>query len=427
VPDGSIFDTTWLIGGALALSAFLISLSPRTEGTMRGVFFVHYSLLFALLLVYCPMRCFCAVLLLSCLLFSCSRGKDAVGVPQGESKARPLAVLQAGKYPLWFQFADSGPVLIETIEDACFSSAFIPWSLARHVSFILARDDEIIMAVNRDGFLCLSPWQGAPLQGGKQGNDGIGLYRFSGGEYWQRYTTGAFFLSGEDRKPLALLYRDDMFIDSDQPVPSARLWTINSQAASPYTMAMPLLDAFPPEEGWNIDSLRRGSDANWYFRASRKTEARPEILMLRAGDFVMHGEQVSLGAFQNSAMPEPVSSAPDGLREMLGLVFSESGYNAATVVSPEFQYARFFAVDLESGAIAGFYSGAFFLAISENGKAFYIEKGDPSTRRFSLPSLPEGFVYTGIGMIAGTVFASWEEQEDYSIGAAGFMVVRNEE
>ena len=48
-------------------------------------------------------------------------------------------------------------------------------------------------------------------------------------------------------------------------------------------------------------------------------------------------------------------------------------------------------------------------------------------RRFSLPALPEGFVYTGIGMIANTVFASWEEQEGYSIGAAGFMVIRNEE
>jgi hypothetical protein len=329
-----------------------------------------------------------------------------------------LAVLQAGKYPLWFQFTDDGPILIEAIEDACFSAAFIPWPLARHISFILARDDELMMAVNRDGFICLSPWNG-----GKQGNDGIGLYRLQCGEYWQHYTTGAFFLLGEERKPLALLYREDRFLDSDQPVPSARLWTFDLQAASPYTMEMPLLDAFPPEEGWNIDSLRRGPDANWYFRAFRKTEARPEILMLRAGDFTMTGEEVSLGAFQNSALPEPVSAAPGALGEMLGIVFSESGYSAVVVVSPEFQSARFFAADSESDAISGFYSGAFFLAISSNGEAFYIETGNPS-RRFSLPSLPEGFVYTGIGMIDGAVFASWEEQEDYSIGAAGFMALK---
>jgi hypothetical protein len=338
-----------------------------------------------------------------------------------------LAVLQAGKYPLWFQFADDGPVLIEAIEEACFNTAFIPWPLARYIRFTLARDDEIMMAVNRDGFILLSPWQGAPSQGaslkdGREGDDGVGLYHISGGEDWQRYTTGAFFLSGEDRKPLALLYLDDRFIDSDQPVPQSRLWTFDPKAASPYTM--PLLDAFSPEEGWNIDSFRCGPDAYWYFRASRKTEARPEIRMLRAGDFTMPGEQVSLGAFQNSALPEPVSAAPKGLGEMLGIVFSETGYSAASVVSPEFQSGRSFAADLESGAIAGFYSAGFFLAISDNGEAFYIETGTQSMRRFSLPALPEDFVYTGVGMIANTVFASWEEQEGYSIGAAGFMAIK---
>jgi len=386
-----------------------------------------------ILRIYCPMRCFRAVVLLSCLLFSCTRGKDAVGV-QHPSAPRPQAVLQAGKYPLWFQFTDDGQVLIETIEDACFSAAFIPWPLARHISFILARDDELMMAVNRDGFMCLSPWRS-----GKAENDGIGLYHLAGGEYWQRYTTGALFLVGEDRKPLALLYRDDRFVDSDQSVPPVRLWTFDLRAALPYATPMPALDAFPPEEGWNIDTLRRGPDAYWYFRATRKTEARPEILMLKAGDFTMPGEQVSLGAFQNSALPEPVSAAPEVLGKMLGLVFSESGYNAAVVVSPEFQYARSFAADTDSSAITGFFSGNFFLAITPNGEAFYIEtfaaleRAAPeraastptaSVRRFSLPALPEGFVYTGIGMIDGAVFASWEEQEDYSIGAAGFMVVK---
>jgi len=388
------------------------------------------------------MRCFYAVLLLPCFLFSCSRGKNAVVVqpsapplptvppvsaPPPVFAAPPAAVLQAGKYPLWFQFTDDGPVLIESIEDACLSAAFIPWPLARHIRFILARDNEIMMAVNRDGFICLLPWQGASLQNGKRGSDGIGLYRLPGGEYWQNYTLGSFFLLGEDRKPLALLYRDDRFIDSDQPIPQSRLWTFDLQAASPYTMAMLALDDFPSEKDWNIDTLRRGSDAYWYFRAIRKTEAQPEIRMLRTSDFTMPGEQVSLGAFQSSAKPEPVSAAPEPLRAMLGVIFSESGFSAANVVSPGFQYARSFAADPESGAIAGFYSGASLLAVSASGKAFYLETGAASVRRFSLPALPAGFVYTGIGMIANTVFASWEEQEGYSIGAAGFMVITKEQ
>jgi hypothetical protein len=51
------------------------------------------------------------------------------------------------------------------------------------------------------------------------------------------------------------------------------------------------------------------------------------------------------------------------------------------------------------------------------------EAGDHVVRRFSLPPLPEDFVYTGIGLAGDTVFASWEEQDGYSIGAAGFMVL----
>jgi len=420
------------------------------------------------------MRSFYAVLLLPCLLFSCSRGKDA-GVRSGaRPSAAPQAVLQAGKYPLWFQLTDAGPVLIDSIEDACFSAAFIPWPHARHIGFILPRDSapngaEILMAVNRDGFMRLSKWQGD-----KKGKDGIGLYRFAGGEYWQLYTTGAFFLLGEERRPLALLYRDEVFVDSALIVPNTRLWTFDLQSAMPsralpYSKALPALDAFPPEEGWNIDTFRQGAsapgasaqgaaaqdaDAYWYFRAVRKTEDRPEIRMIRTKNFSTPGEQVSLGAFQNSALPEPVSAAPEALGKMLGVVFSESGVSAAAVISPEFQSACFFAADTynsmadnsasetdtpeidtpetsapdtdgvpDTGTMAGFFSGAFLLAVSANGEAFYIEANKKSPSRFSLPALPEGFVYTGIAMIDGAVFASWEEQDGYSIGAAGFMLI----
>jgi hypothetical protein len=42
----------------------------------------------------------------------------------------------------------------------------------------------------------------------------------------------------------------------------------------------------------------------------------------------------------------------------------------------------------------------------------------------SLPPLPEGFVYTGIGTVGDSLFASWEEQADFSIGAAGFVAIK---
>jgi hypothetical protein len=42
----------------------------------------------------------------------------------------------------------------------------------------------------------------------------------------------------------------------------------------------------------------------------------------------------------------------------------------------------------------------------------------------ALPPLPENFVYSHISRLGDFIFAAWEEQEDYSIGGAGFMVIR---
>src|SRR5215471_16895509 len=144
------------------------------------------------------MRRFCAAALLCCLLFSCKRPKaveQAVDeytlttppptAPMSRSlEVAPSMVLRAGEYPLWFQFAADGPVLIETIEDARFSAALIPWPLAPHARFMLAGKGYLVIAANRDGFVSLVPWAGGR----------IGLYHFSGGEFWRQYTVGAFFL-----------------------------------------------------------------------------------------------------------------------------------------------------------------------------------------------------------------------------------------
>jgi len=42
----------------------------------------------------------------------------------------------------------------------------------------------------------------------------------------------------------------------------------------------------------------------------------------------------------------------------------------------------------------------------------------------SLPELPKSFFYTEIGEIGDSVFAAWEEQLEFSIGAAGFVVIK---
>ena len=355
------------------------------------------------------------------LLFACTRDNNAAADPAAQVPV-PIAILQAGEYPLWFQFSASGPVLLETIEDALFSAALVPWPLASHVSFSLAWGDDFVMAVNGGGFIRFSPLEGT----------GIGLYRTSGGESWNAYTVGAFIMFEEN--PVALLYRDDRFFDSAAPLPSPRLWTLDRFSPLPQAFAMPALDTFAPEDGWDIDVLRQGQDG-WFFRAVRKIPSQPQILMLRSGDLVSEGEPVSLGAFQNAALPQPLSAAPEPLQEMLAALFAGGRWKAIELISPELHSCHNYALDRESPALVGFYSavsdpagGAFVLAASSGGDAFFVRQGNdaaPAVRSFSLPPLPEGFVYSGIGLAGDTIVASWEEQDGYSIGAAGFMVLKN--
>jgi hypothetical protein len=364
------------------------------------------------------------VTLVLLLLFSCTKVADkgaetTHSVPASiVPSARPSAIVQAGEYPLWFQFGDAGPVPIETIDDACFSAAFVPWPHAPHVRFLLAQGDDLLMAVNQEGLIRFAP----------QGAGRMGLYRLSGGDFWRQYTVGAFVLI--DTQPVALLYRDDRFLDSDAPLPSPRLWTFDLSSTVLKTLTLPALDIFAPEDDWDIDALRRGGDEQWYFRASRKNATRPELRMFRSGDLIGEGTQVSLGTFQNTALPQPLSTAPEPLCEMLAVTFAESSCGVAAIVSPEFQTIRSFATDKEKEIIFGFYSGnsdsqpggASLVAVQASGNGWYI-KSASSVSRFSLPSLPEGFYYTGIGMVGDTIIASWEEQDEYSIGAAGFMVL----
>jgi hypothetical protein len=369
------------------------------------------------------------VTLVLLLLFSCTKVADKSAetthsVPASTvPSARPSAIVQAGEYPLWFQFGDTGPVPIETIEDACFSAALVPWPLAPHVRFMLAQGDDLLMAVNHEGLIRFAP----------QSAGRMGLYRYSGGDFWRQYTVGAFVLI--DTQPVALLYRDDRFLDSSAPLPSPRLWTFDTSSTVLKTLALPALDIFAPEDGWDIDALRRGGDDNWYFRTYKRNGTQPEMRMFRSGDLIEEGTQVSLGAFQNTALPQPLSAAPEPLREILATVLSESGGSVAAIVSSEFQTTRSFAIDpasrdrapsIEGDTIFGFFSdkpgNTFLLAAFPQGNALYAEASTIS--RFSLPSLPEGFYYTGIGMVGNTIIASWEEQDEYSIGAAGFMVIQ---
>jgi len=293
-----------------------------------------------------------ALCLMTCLLstVSCSRTSVNEPVPAPAvvwSGARPSAILQTGEFPLWFQLTENGPVHIESIEDAVNTAAFIPWPLALHVRFLIEREDGLYLAVNRGGFLKLAT--NFPPLPFYENMTGIAMYSFSGGGFWRQYTVGGFVF--HDEKPLALLYLDDRFLDTQAPLPRPNTWSFNMESNAPFPVDIPALQPFPPEEGWSVDTLRRGGDGFAYYRAVRKSGSEPAIRMLRTANLNQAGEEISLDVFYSSA-PRDEETYPE------------------------------------------------------------------------LPPLPEGFVYTGIGYIGDSLFALWEEQDNFYIGASGFMAIK---
>ena len=281
----------------------------------------------------------CLLLFAICyLLFvSCTRSNNSAQLAY--SGAYPSAILQTGEYPIWFQLTESGPVHIESIEDAIHSAAFVPWPFALHVRFYHENNDELVMAINRDGFVKIVP----------QELDLV-LYHFSGGALWKQYTVGGFFNYNDH--DIALLYLDNRFLNSGAPIPNPRTWSFNMDSNSVFSLGIPALELYPAGEGWDTDTLRQSSDGNWYYRVSKLNALQPEIFYLRTENLAQAGIVISVEDFFSSA---PWKEAVEHL---------------------------------------------------------------------SLPPLPEGFVYTGLARVGDSLFASWEEQEAFNIGAAGFMLIK---
>ncbi|MDR0669575.1 MAG: hypothetical protein LBF95_05795 [Treponema sp.] len=113
-------------------------------------------------------------------------------------------------------------------------------------------------------------------------------------------------------------------------------------------------------EGWEADILRQGADGLWYYRELRRFDGGRELRYFRGPALSGPGEEVGVETYRGAQTP---------------------------------------------GAQAG-------------------TPGDAAGKDETLPPLPENFAYTHVTRLGNCIVAAWEEQEDYSIGAAGFMVVR---
>jgi hypothetical protein len=353
---------------------------------------------------------------------------------------RPMALLQDGENPLWFELGEQGPALIPGPEEAPLRP-FAPWPLALRVAGVLALEDRIVLGINREGFLTFEPQT--------EDEPGIALYRIDNSPYWQDYSVASHFVF--DSKAAALLYRDDYFIDHRIPPPSLRVWALDN-GAEMQSLSIRAFEDLPPEDGWDLEALRQGPDDRWHYRAVRKSGSLKGVGYFRAGDLAGPGEPSNREALQNAARPRLWDQAPEPLRQVLEATLIPEGESipaVAQVVSPEFESRRNYAASerLETtqgdmGLYNGYYlktsGNVFALVVGPEGRGFIgaLQKDALMLRKFALPPLPKGFVYTGAalfhrpsaenpsvpGQVSVTALGIWEEQENWNVGAAGFVL-----
>jgi hypothetical protein len=362
----------------------------------------------------------------------------APGGPFSVYGLNPQAILEPGGVPLWFELGAEGPLLINAPGEASLAP-FEPWPLTRHGAGFLIREDTLFLAVNRDGFLIFTPNY---IEDTGDIRAGLFLYRAADPALWKRYTVGSFFLYQDF--PAVLLYRDSFFSNPAAEAPSPRVWGMVPGFPYPAGLEVPAFEAFPPGDGWDIDALRPGQDGFWYYRSVLKSAASaPAVRYLRTANLSLPGEETSLTAFQESAWPESPAGAPSLLRLVLEEAFKLSGperSQRAAVVFSGLSGSRHFISAAGPGEgelieLFGYYQDGgteFFpgaLVVLGDGRGIYGKDrgGTFETGAFFLPPLQEGFVYTGIAPVGTALIASWEEQQGWNIGAAGFMVISREE
>lgn len=371
-----------------------------------------------------------------------------------------LALLQAGDNPLWFELDDEGPKLIES-PDAAAITPYIPWPHARYITGILVWKGFLVMAVNRDGFLMLGE--------GESPEEAV-LYRVtdirSGQKqsFWDPYTAESFFMW--QNKPAVLLYRNDFFMDPIASPLNPQVYILDDSSPVPLGISIPALEEFPTP--WEAEVIRRGADGFWYCRMKEKGVDRADTVYFRSKDLMGEGSRISIGEWRNSQKTEYLGTEAqktgtgrtkddDSIAQYLAFIFEKAEelsfgkFIAVRIVSPDFEEPRFFspqaaaapgptASDILTDDVDDTVLLSGYCRESEEPMAVIVRPGGrglacsgslaygkvPAVRSFSLPALPEDFVYTGIALLGNVLFAAWEEQQEAGIGAAGFMVLRNE-
>ena len=358
---------------------------------------------------------------------------------QNKSGHTPLYIINASEpEPFYFEIGAGGPVLIASPAEASLNP-FIPWPHSCHISYFLpVRTDEediLYAAVNRSGILELR-------NSGKE----TAVYFYPGGETALNFTFEAFFCYNQ--KPAALFSSERFFSVNEQASPDTPLWILDNGILKPIIISAINTDKTADLE---TNAVFFGRDENWYIRKNRSGR---ETSYFRTVELTLSGQEIYAQQYLEAFSPLEANSPQ--VPALLAWALDEAGRLAgkpciAAVVSPDFPAKRLFSsspvVDENKPEgseefpveLSAYYRPSFggndalVVLLFPDGRGVYCRSDGTGNidSHFTLPALPSGsegsFVYTGVALLGDNpgifLIAGWEEQKNWNVGAAGFLLL----
>jgi hypothetical protein len=367
----------------------------------------------------------------------------------------------------WFEVTPDG---YRSIPDPTHSQVvpFTPWTTAPRLIGFVAAGSSMIAGVNQDGFLLFDEpsMKEAPYE---KHADAITITvedaKTLGDLFVYRITDGSRFTSFS-ALTIVLLPRSELGLDQGPAMPTMLIArdpyfaniTTDSSSVVPSVPAEPLiaLDLYncsltgvrPPAFGsqdTNIEALNRSPDGLWYIKTTRfgtsgqviQEEHSPSPKQYRSfSSFTHDSTSIDRGTYQTALNPQPFTNMPEIVQELMQS-FTDSKRNfhfpmlQLTQKDKAIQdlYVADPGINNQTALLSGENEIIKFYGFSDEKRAVVIlPDGRGVIRRskveaFALPPLAEGFVYTGIVMLPHWIIASWEEQESFAVGAAGFLII----
>jgi hypothetical protein len=287
--------------------------------------------------------------------------------------------------------------------------------VARYIAGFLAGENALTAPVNQEGFMV--------FERGEKGEIAVYYYR---NPAWAMYSAASPFYNGAGL-PAVLLTRDTTFIERELEPPDPAFWALHEGMMVPFEPAA--FAGFEAASGWETESLL-WDGVLWYCRLVRRNGVSNEIV-LKTADLNGAAETASSAAFLEAARPRDTAAAPDLLARTMETAGNLAGKPCTfSAVSPEWDAARVFGSGLNDNITELLGASAYYrkdaaLALLPDGRGVFETSGEQG--RFALPPLPENYAYTQAVLAPGngslTLIAAWEEQKDWNVGAAGFMML----